>query len=566
MKLFHWLSLGLVILTTFIMVADNLVFSQEKEKEVGDESWYMILLNAEKVGFMRHTFNEISSVPDGTTSPIHRGRGEPQKDKVFASLREITLNKPTFLPYVKLTEEIQLVLSNPILQKAIIKMVLPDKTEITIKGTIEADKILFSTIHQKSSGEQTPEKRDGFFLNDNLLAEYLFGTSLIVNKWEVNQSCSLKFINLYNINNIFADANMMVKEKTSQKIMGVMTEGHICSLVISDPTSPVKEIEYFIGKDSYILKQTARHSSGALDFIKTSKEDAMSEKVKPVFERRGRIDPFTTRLTRATKKETTPTSSPKKDETLPPGPDPEGKYVLALLHEAGEQLQLMKDIHGKTPREERDALLVVPYQRILSIYEIIHKKGKDENKTQISNILKEADRLVAGSEKIYTEARVLAEEARNDFELGKKTYELKNLKEIPKKLTKISELLERKEVKETEYYQKIKLLQEEVSELARRSKIIEDFIANKPAIIGIVYYIRTEEIKLSALTVNFLGLNIALPVSYFKDVPESSIMIGAKTYREGDKISDDMIIKTIFPNTVIFNYKNEEIALEYKGK
>jgi hypothetical protein len=43
-------------------------------------------------------------------------------------------------------------------------------------------------------------------------------------------------------------------------------------------------------------------------------------------------------------------------------------------------------------------------------------------------------------------------------------------------------------------------------------------------------------------------------------------MVGNKVYNQEDKVMEEMIIKQIHPNSVVFKYKNEEITLEYKGK
>ena len=127
-------------------------------------------------------------------------------------------------------------------------------------------------------------------------------------------------------------------------------------------------------------------------------------------------------------------------------------------------------------------------------------------------------------------------------------------------------MADRKELKNTEYYAKVKAVVDEVAELARRAKIIDEFFAMRPVINGIIYYIKSEEVKLPPIVIHFLGSEVSLPISYFKQIPASSIVVGSKVYKEGGKISDDLAVKTIQPNTIVFNYKNEEITLEYKGK
>jgi len=134
------------------------------------------------------------------------------------------------------------------------------------------------------------------------------------------------------------------------------------------------------------------------------------------------------------------------------------------------------------------------------------------------------------------------------------------------KLAKITALFAEKPLQNTPYYAKVKTLLESVQEIARRAKIIEDFLATRPSINGIFYYIKSEEAKLPPLSSYFLGSNIILPVSYFRYTPSSTAIIANRTYKENDPISEMLSIKKILRNAIIFNYKNEEIRVEFKGK
>jgi len=481
-----------------------------------------------------------------------------QKSYVF--LREVFSGKPEALPYLKLNEEMQFNAADMSFRKlTTLKMLLADKREITLNGIKDGANVKFSAtvLVPSSSGESVSEKSvQEFKGNENFYSEQALGLLLITNNWAVNQSYPLKFISPYSPKNLFVDAQLSIKEKTTQKIMGVMTEGYLCTLMILDTASSVGELEYFIGLNGVILKQ----STANLSIIKTSKEESLTqESAKRIFERRGRMDPFMLRLTPMVGG-----GHPAGgDETPIPVTSTQPTRILeALLTEAREQLQLMKDIYEKTPETERDKFLVVPYQRILEISQKVNDLKDMSAKNQMDEIRTEAEHLFAGAEKIYAEASYIRDEA-------KKEFELKNFKEIPRKLAKISELADRKELKNTEYLSKVKALVDEVAELARRAKIIEEFFATRPAITGIIYYIKSEEVKLAPIVIHFLGAEVLLPVSYFKRIPDSSIMIGSKVYKEGKeagKISEDMFVKTIQPNTIVFNYKNEEITLEYKGK
>ena len=517
----------------------------QSNRAAKDESWYSIIFNGEKVGLMHTTIDEVTISAPGN-APV-------QKSYVF--LREVDSNRPDALPYLKLSEEMQLNSSSMALQKSTLKMVLTDKRELTLRGLKDGDNIKFSTtiLTPSSSGEPVSQTSNQEFAGDeNIYSEQALGFLLIANKWTVNQSFPIKLISPYNPTNLFVDAHLTIKEKTSQKIMEVMTEGYLCSLMILDPASSVKEMEYFIGLNGVILKQATSNIS----IIKTVKEDSLIQASnKRVFERRGRVDPFVLRLT--------PIGGgrPKEGDDAPKNPEKikDDKLIVAFLTEAREQLQLMKDIYEKTPEDQKDKLLVVPYQRILEIYQKVNEMKDLNAKSQMEEIRTEAERLFAGAEKIYAEAGYIRDEARKDFEL-------KNFRELPKRLAKISELSDRKEIKNTEYYAKVKALLEEVAELARRAKIIDEFFATRPVITGIIYYIKSEEVKLQPIIFSFLGSEISLPVSYFRQIPASSIMVGSKVYNEGDKVSEDLTVKTVQPNTVVFNYKNEVIALEYKGK
>mgnify|MGYP001589076176 FL=1 len=512
---------------------------------VKDEGWYAILFNGERIGSM-HTTIEETIIP---------GQGNDPAQKSYVFLREVSSNNPASLPYLKLNEEMQFNASDMVFQKSTLRMSLTDKREVTLKGIKDGNNIKFSAtvLMPSSSGEPVSQaSAQEFKGNENFYSEQALGLLLITNKWAVSQSHPLKLISPYNPNNLFVDAHLFIKEKTTQKIMGAMTEGYLCSLTILDPASTVEEMEYFIGLNGVILKQAADN----LAIIKTTKEESATQgSSQRVFARDGRIDPFMLRLTpvvgsgRSGIDETAKPITESKSTTL----------LLALLTEAREQLQLMKEIHEKTPEDARDKLLVVPYQRILDISQKVNDLKDMSAKNQMEEIRTEAERLFAGAEKIYAEACYIRDEAKKDFEL-------KNFREIPKKLAKISELADRKELKNTEYYAKVKAVVDEVAELTRRAKIIDEFFAMRPVINGIIYYIKSEEVKLPPIVIHFLGSEVSLPISYFKQIPASSIVVGSKVYKEGGKISDDLAVKTIQPNTIVFNYKNEEITLEYKGK
>ncbi|MBI5778761.1 MAG: general secretion pathway protein GspB [Planctomycetes bacterium] len=558
MKRFICLS---VIITLGCLLSEALIWGQatapaaadKKQPEAGqpsrfvkDESWYTIVLNGEKVGSRHTTLDEIPVQVQGSTAT----------QKAYVFLQEVFLGNPAALPYVKLSEEMQFNASDMTLLKSTLRLSLADKREIVLKGNREGDKLMFVTtiITPVPSGEPVsqPPANQEFADGENLYSEQALGFLLINNNWTVNQSYPLKLINSYNPGNLFADAHLMIREKTTQRIMGVPTEGYMCSLVVMDPSSSVKDMEYFIGLNGMVLKQ----ATGNLTAIKISQEEyASGMAAKRVFEPKGRIDPFVPRLTAIGPGRTSGSDTPVTPPKTPIGD--------VWLTEAREQLQLMKDIYEKTPAEERDALLVAPYQRILDLYGKVNSTNDIKAKNEMEDIRTEAERLFGGAEKIYAEAVYIRNEAKNDFE-GGMTMGL--YKDIPKKLVRISELVDRKEIRKTEYQSKVKALVDEVAELARRAKIIEEFFATRPVISGIIYYMKAEEVKLQPLVINFLGSEISLPISYFKQIPASSIMIGTKVYKEGDKVSDDLAVKTIRPNVIIFDYKNEEISLEYKGR
>lgn len=519
------------------------VVKNSPETAKNDESWYVISLKEEKIGYMNTSFSESNNTSQEKSQP----------QKLYKFLREISFIKPSFLSYQKLTEEIQVNADSLDFQSLNLKLLLTDNREFILKGLKDGNKVKFfiTTQTASSTNKQIPEtSTQEFTSKENFYPEQLLGTALIKNNWSVTQSYPLTFISYYNLSNFFVDAHLTVKEKTSQAIIGTPTEGYLCSLIILDPAASVKEIEYFIGLNGILLKQTI----GDINIIKVAKEE-FTNKVnnnKHIFERRGRSDPFTIKLSPVAKKGSTPT--PPQPPLAPP---PE---LFALLKQAEEQLKLMKDIYDKTPEEERDKLLSAPYQKILDIYEQIYRTDNNAAKEKMALIYDEANKLFAGgAEKIYAEALYIKNESQKDFEL-------RNFKEIPKNLSKISELAERKEVKNTEYLPKILNLVDEMKELSRRAKIIEEFFSKQPIVNGIIYYIKPEEVKLPPLIVYFLGAEISLPISYFKNICASTIIINNKTYKEDDTILDNLVVKKIMRNSITFNYKNEEIMIEYKSK
>jgi hypothetical protein len=513
------------------------------ESNKDTESWYIISLKEEKIGHLNTSLGELNN--------------NPQAQKLYKFKKDISLAKPSFLSYQKLSEEIEVDINDLSIQSLNIKVSLLDNRECVITSTKDGTKIKISITTQtiSSANEKISEtKNQEFSSQDNVYSEQLLGAALIKNNWSVNQSYPIKFINYYNANNFFADAHLMVKEQASQIIMGIPTEGYLCSLIILDPTSNVKEIEYFIGLNGVLLKQTI----GDITITKVTKDEFSNKEIntnKRVFESKGRPDPFTIKLSPIAKKNSSPTTS---SQSIPPPPGPDTQ-LLALLKEAEDQLKLMRDIYDKTPENKKDELLSPPYQKILDIYEKINRTTNNNAKEKIAVIRDDAEKLFAGAEKIYAEARYIKNESQKDFEL-------RNFKDIPKNSSKISELAERKEVKDTEYLPKILKLIDEMKELSRRAKIIDEFFAKQPIINGVIYYIKPEEVKLPPLIVYFLGAEISLPISYFKYIPASTVMINNKTYSENDFILDNLVIKKIMRNSITFNYKNEEITIENKSK
>ena len=323
----------------------------QPNRSLKDESWYAIIFNGERVGSMHTTVEEV----------VISGQDNAPAQKSYVFLRELFSANAALLPYLKLNEEMQFNAADMIYQKSIIKMSLADKRELTLKGIKEGSNLKFSAtiLVPSPSGEPVPQTSvQEFKGKENFYSEQALGLLLLSKNWEVNKSYPLKLISPYNPNNLFVDAQFFIKEKTTQKIMGVMTEGYLCSLTILDLASTVEEMEYFIGLNGVMLKQ----STGNLVIIKSTKEESVTQDSnKRVFERKGRVDPFMQRLT------------PIVGGGRPLSGDDIAKAVTgtqgakitdALLNEAREQLQLMKDIYAKAPEVERDRLLVVPYQII----------------------------------------------------------------------------------------------------------------------------------------------------------------------------------------------------------
>jgi predicted house-cleaning noncanonical NTP pyrophosphatase (MazG superfamily) len=506
----------------------------EKSRVINDESWYAILLKGEKIGTMHTAFYEETITSTNTS------------EKFFLFSRAISITKSSFLTYLALNEETYFSSDNLLLQKLYVSLSLLNKDEIILKGNRDDGRIKLSII----KNEQTPKPQSYDIHDENLYSEQLLGIAMIKNNWAVNQSYPLRIINPYNPTNFITDAHLMIKEKSSQEIMGINTGGFICSLLILDLKATVKEIEYFISPQGIILKQIM----GDINIIKITKEETVSPIAsKRVFEQKGRLDPFTVKMT-PIKKET---QKPLVSKTPEPKLSAEEKQILSMLQEAEEQLNLMKKIYETTLPEKRDKPLVSPYQKILDIYDRINKGYNISAKEKIAIIREEAERFFAGAEKIYAQAQFIRNESQNDFD----SRDLMSLKKMPEKLSRISELANRPEVKDTEYQPKIKKLVDEVAEFARRAKIIEEFFTSLPVIKGILYHLKSQEIKLLPLVIHFLGSELSLPLSYFIEVPDSVVIIGNNTYREGDSISEHLIIKKILENGVIFQYKKEDIII-----
>jgi hypothetical protein len=511
--------------------------TSEKSRVINDESRYVILLKEEKIGTMHAVFYDETITSTSALAPINVGIG-------FS--RVISITKSSFLSYLALNEETYFSSNNLLLQKLYLTFSLVNKDVMILKGTRDTDKIKLSVI----KNEQTSESQSYEVSDEDIYSEQLLGIAMIKNNWSVNQSYPLRIINPYNPNNLITDAHFMIKEKSSQEIMGITTDGFNCSLLILDPQASVKEIEYFISTKGVILKQIM----GDISIIKIAKEESVSTTSgKRVFERKGRIDPFTVKMTPMKKETKQPIGPPKKPKEVLP----QDKQIVSMLQEAEEQLNLMRKIHETTLPEERDKLLTSPYQKILDIYNKIIKGPNESAKEKITLIREEAEHLFAGAERIYAQVQFIRDEAQTDFD----SRDLSYLKEIPKNLSKISELADRPEVKDTEYQPKIKKLVDEVVELARRAKIIEEFFTNPPIIRGILFHLKSQEIKLPPLVVYFLGSELSIPLSYFVEIPDSVVIVGNNTYRQGDSISEQLIVKEILENSVLFQYKKEDIVI-----
>lgn len=347
-----------------------------------------------------------------------------------------------------------------------------------------------------------------------------------------------------------APALLMVKEKILPEMENDIAK-YRCNIIMSDPEAAgTREIECLIDANGIMLNQRSLITKPEVEIniIQTTKEDALIEE-QPVFERKGRADPFKHKMTKMKAGKPPPDTPPIKPEV-----------IEAWIKEAEAYLVKMKDIADKLDDgEEKNNALSDLYTKILDINDQVMKYGTPGNKNQMIIISDEAESLFGGAvaAQIYFQAVYIRNEAVRLFETAKYA-------EVISKLPLITALRSRKEVEGTEYIARIEVLIEEVAKLVDRSDRILEF--RPPKISGIVYYRKANEVSLSPVKMSLLGNQISLPVIYVEYVPYSSVLINNVACIEGGKIDINTTVKSISPKEVVFVYKGEAIKVQVEIK
>jgi len=385
--------------------SDTLITPATEEREIKNESWHAIQFRGKKVGSMHSIFSEVTSIPED----------EVAVRKTYQFSREITLDIPVTatgkdalpLTYQRLTEETSFEAESLTFQSLYIKITFADKREITIRGEMAENKVKIDTTTKITPTDlvNPPPVKSEFIPKKNFFSEQLIGMAILRNNWEPGQSSSIQLIGQFIPGTYFTDAVFLIKDKSTQEIMGKPVDGYNCSLTFQDKSGGQKAVEYFYGLDGILQKQIIE---GGLVIIKTTQDQASSgTEARLYFVRNGRPDPFISTMTfiRNTKSsivETPGDRSPTKPDQVW-GP---------FIKQAEEYLKEMKDLYEKTTEEKRPEVLAPYYYKILDIYNKIDASNDEEAKKKITVIREQADKYFAGVEKIYTQATYIAEEAK----------------------------------------------------------------------------------------------------------------------------------------------------------
>jgi hypothetical protein len=358
------------------------------------------------------------------------------------------------------------------------------------------------------------------------------------------------------ISNPVAMLNIKTNGRGREQIAGKDVEGCLVECKYAEQSLSQNNFSLLIDSNGVFLKQI----SNDLVWEKTTQEDAKLKK-KDKFEKNNRFDPFIPKFT--PKKGTRIIILPPVDQR---GPGPANEVeALAMVNEARAYLRRMKEIIEIKEYPDKEKDLSDAYLQILSRHEKINRLDFIVPKQDISAILKEADDIFPAKQRIYASAQHLRDQSAELFAQikrdGKTAVKMGYFDTLANNTKEITALTLRLEIQNTDFEELIKRLANEVKEFNRRAEIVLDFHTIRNIKIGgIIYFMKTENIRLEPIQLSFMGLPLDESLSVRYDRPFASIIINGQFYNENTKIDDSLLLKSINEDKrVLFIYKGEEI-------
>lgn len=523
--------------------------ADEAETVLGGEkkdAWYLIKLGTDRLGYSHHTYQNQTS----------EGKNTWKIDTAE------TINKTTKgFPYQKFSN------TGSLNDNGSIQEVSQDYYDDEVEKTVSIKRLEGRMTFNYMPEGQVVELKLGAD-EDVYLLEHL-GLGIIRGGIELNKTYSFKSIYWQGrMSQPIAEVTISVTNKVKRRVLDKDKECFVLSGHYNESNITPNKFDLVIDQEGWLIEKTL----GGGETMSLVTADEAKRRPKDKFEPNQRIDPFTPKYLKIT-------IPPKHNETGPESAGTEIKEpeLMKLIKAMREQLDLMKQAMDN-PSDNKDKILSDAYLKIRDGYEMVNKTTLEVYKKESKEIYQEANEIFPAAERIYNEAKYLRDEAERNFtkiqtdgEAVLKTGRYDKISEIYRR---ISELPNRREIKETEYEDRVAKCVQEVKKFNSSAEVYREFFTSKPVKVkGVSDGFKRKDINLAPFKINFLGAPLEVPLVYQVVERQTTVLINDgtdetndKSYEAGVKIKENLSIKTISLQKIVFIYKGEEISMKLSGR
>ncbi len=395
-----------------------------------------------------------------------------------------------------------------------------------------------------------------------------FGVEVMLGKFLAAKGLSPGKTHLFKMitglpNPLLNELSIQVKEKSQLKADQGTFEGFTCVMTMPATYTSVQaepmNWNLFVDPEGRIL----RYQTGELEFIVA--DDTVRDNPPLPFAARGRRDPFRNPMI------VKPKDATAQATTQAAGGSTAAQTVTLTKEEqsqfyqqAADYLARMERDNGDAtvPRETRLGWLRDTYEKLGTLVGMVREKEKKDVKflDKIDKIVKRAQELYSGVERIASDMQRLRDEAQADFDEGR-------FAPLNEKLQLATQHVSNTAIKDTKYEKEILQNFSTVRDLRDRGRKRESFAARKPQIVGIIYHLVPEPISLH-LGLELFGRRIEgeHQADILRSRSSALIKVGGGTeptiLEEGATIDNDTVVFKIERGAVHFNYQGEQIRVD----